>query len=660
MTMVLPFLLALCSAFFGTGMAAPIYRNADLQVELVNLQDRWNPKDSLGLGIYFKLQPGWHVYWKNPGDTGKPTLIEMSSAHLEFSDALYPVPQVIDSKLFKSLGYSDRLLVQVDAHARGDLKLLGQIQVSAKVEWALCRDSCIPGQATLDQVIPVTRDASVVSKNWNAVFEEFQRMTPRRFQNAFPQAVAWVQSNDSMISLKLTGVTPTQVWVGNRDLVEQSILTHAEESQWNFSRLSGVSLPKNFDLLLEVDHQFYELVSPIQARHAETSEFLLALIFAFIGGLVLNAMPCVFPVLLLKVYSWAKDSGLVASERLRGALGTALGVVIGFIGFALVMSLTRLGQGQGWGFQMQSPSFVLGLIVIVHVVALQFLGALEFSVPSFVTQNAAAKRLVKSSSSVASGILLVILSTPCTAPFMGGALAYGLSQGVLVLMSVFASLALGLSAPLILLSLLPAGARFLPKPGSWLIRFKQFLAFPMWATMIWLIWVLGSQRGLEGVLVAMICVGALGFSVWFFQGKKWIWLLMSGAAILVYGLLSLQNVSRLSQLRSEWIPYSDQKLVELTHSKQGVFIDFTAAWCITCQINKKTTLERAETLDLFRQNKVVLLRADWTDQSAEITAALRRYGEAGVPHYVLYKPGSVEPLVLPKILTRAQIEKALQ
>lgn len=413
----------------------------------------------------------------------------------------------------------------------------------------------------------------------------------------------------------------------------------------------------------------------------------LVLLFALLGGLILNLMPCVFPVIGLKILGFA-GSGTGNAESLtpaqrsnvrRGCLWFALGVLLSFLVLAsLLLVLRQAGQAIGWGFQLQSPPFVAMMALLFVAIALNFMGM--YTVGARMTQlgqldqptttNAGAR----AAPSFLSGVLAVLVATPCTAPFMGSALGYTMSQPASVTLAVFAALGVGMALPYLLLGFLPGWLRWLPRPGRWMDTFKQLLAFPMLAAAAWLVWVLGQQAGINSVLWLLVAMIVLALSLWILgrlvQGgskQPEVALALSVVLLGTAGVLAWPTGSEPPAQATQavasadtWQPWSTEAVQRALDNRRPVLIDFTAAWCVTCQVNKRLVLGRDDIKAALSRRGVVLLRADWTRHDPAITAELARHGRNSIPFYLLYKPGGQAPVVLPEVLTVGSVMQAIE
>ena len=410
------------------------------------------------------------------------------------------------------------------------------------------------------------------------------------------------------------------------------------------------------------------------AANASDAELPQLLLFAFLGGLILNLMPCVFPVLSMKALGLAANRDAPGSAR-AGAFAYGAGVVLSFLALAGVLIAFRAaGTSLGWGFQLQQPLFVAALALLMFAVGLNLSGLYEFGGARVTNIGGGLARKEGASGSFFTGVLAVVVATPCTAPFMGAAMGYALTANADVALGIFAALGLGFAAPFMLLGLIPGALRLLPRPGAWMTTLRQVLAFPMYGASVWLIWVLSLQTGSDGVLAALATALVLAFALWVYgrsQGASG----LRRAAGLVTAVLALVAVGFLipragagappaasatpSQSALGYEPFSAARLQSLRAEGRPVFINATAAWCITCLVNEKVALSGARLARAFADHKVAALKADWTNQDSEITALLASHGRSGVPLYLYFGPGAEAPVVLPQLLTESTVLAAL-
>jgi thiol:disulfide interchange protein len=393
---------------------------------------------------------------------------------------------------------------------------------------------------------------------------------------------------------------------------------------------------------------------------------LAALFGALLGGLILNLMPCVFPVLAIKIMSFTQHADDRRGHKISGLAYTA-GVIVSFLALgALMLALRAAGEQLGWGFQLQSPAVVAGLAVLFTVLGLNLAGLFEFGqfLPSSVASRQAKNPAVNA---FLSGVLAVAIASPCTAPFMGASLGLAVGLPAVQALLVFGAIGVGMAAPYLLASLVPAVARALPRPGAWMETFRRVMAFPMFATVVWLVWVLGQQSGIDGAAALLALLVGLSMVIWAFtlSGRSRILITIFSIASLSMLTWAIgQNVLRpvesasVAAASDRWQPWEPGRVDQILASGRPVFVDFTAAWCVTCQLNKKTTLTHKDVLADLDAKKVTLLRADWTRRDPAITAALQQLGRNGVPVYVMYKSGSA-PVVLSEILSVAEVREVI-
>ncbi len=398
----------------------------------------------------------------------------------------------------------------------------------------------------------------------------------------------------------------------------------------------------------------------------------LAIVSAFIGGMLLNLMPCVFPVLSIKVLGFATHHDTKPTLH-HEAMAFAGGVILTFVALGLLLSALRAaGEQLGWGFQLQSPSVVVALAILFFVLALNLSGVFEFGqlAPSSVAEWSSRNRMVDA---FGSGVLAVVVASPCTAPFMGAALGFAMAGGIAMMLTVFVALGIGMALPYVLLAWFPGWRKRLPRPGPWLARFKQLLAFPLYATVIWLAWVLGAQRDNDAVLRLFAVLLGTGFALWAWRivrgggARPWGiagFAALMGTVVVAWPLFTPDTEpARTANATSpaaagDWAPFTPARVADLTAAGRAVFVDFTAAWCVTCQVNKRLALNTDAVRADFAKRNVALVRADWTRRDPAITQALTALGRSGVPVYVLYRPGKA-PLLLPEVLQQQTVLDAL-
>ncbi len=653
----------------------------------------------LWLGLLIDHRPHWHTYWKNPGDSGLPTTLQWTlPAGTHAGDIRWPTPKKLPVGPLMNFGYEGRLLlpvpVTIAAAPTGDT-----LKVKLDAEWLVCKDVCIPESGSFMLELPV----QAATAAHGALFAAAEAAVPQ------PAAGAEAQARVEGDALVIDVAGLPAVWRGRAiDILPETagvILNAAKpETAWDGERWR-VRLPLDpqrsegpatMPVVLVADGQtagvqvtatvttpwpalaalpaapapaLGDAVVLPPAAPAQGVGFGLALLLALLGGALLNLMPCVFPVLSLKVFGFAAH----AQDRrglLAGGLAYTAGVVLSFVALAGVLLALRAGGEQlGWGFQLQSPAFVAALAALFTLIGLNLAGAFEFG-SVLPARWSAARARHPMVDSLLTGVLAVAVASPCTAPFMGASLGVAVTMPAAQALAVFAALGLGMAAPYLAASAWPGLARALPRPGPWMAHFKTLMAFPMFATVVWLVWVLGQQTGIDGVAALLGALLALAFLAWALGSPTLgararagfgAAAVVLGAAVLAWALPSFKPVEAATTAPSEagWEAWSPERVAELQAAGRPVFVDFTAAWCVTCQYNKRTTLADAEVQAAFRARNVALLRADWTRRDARITAELTRLGRTGVPVYALYAPGAAGPRLLSEILGKAEVTGAL-
>ncbi|MGY4831374.1 protein-disulfide reductase DsbD family protein [Sphaerotilaceae bacterium SBD11-9] len=651
------------------------------------------PGRDVRLGLLLQHEAHWHTYWKNPGDSGLPTRLSWQlPAGVSAGEIEWPTPQQLPLGPLMNHGYEGQVLLPVTLTLPSGFSAAA-LDVKLRAEWLVCKDVCIPETGEFSLRLPTTASTAM----HGALFEEARARVPREATDA--RAVARVEGealtvevdglpaavrSHQLVFFAETGaiVDPaapmTQRWEGERWVA--SLPLSSERSTRPAELHAVLARPgaeTGLRVRLAVSGWPAEGARPqgaaaaVPVAPAADASLWLSLGLALLGGLLLNLMPCVFPVLSLKVLGFAQPGhdrrGLVA-----GGLAYTGGVVLSFVALAgLLLALRAGGEQLGWGFQLQSPLFVALLAAVFTLVGLNLAGVFEFG--SVLPSGLATLRARHPVADHAlTGVLAVAVASPCTAPFMGVALGTALTLPAAQALLVFAALGAGMAVPYLALSLSPGLAHRLPRPGAWMQRFKVLMAFPMFATVVWLLWVLGLQVGINGVAALLVVLLALAFAAWAFglpaAGRAARWGLGTAAAAVLASSLfwawpSLQPSAAVSAASapagSAWQPWSPETVAQARAEGKPVFVDFTAAWCVTCQVNKLTTLSDAAVLAEFERRQVRLLRADWTRRDPQITAELTRLGRSGVPVYALYAPGTGAPQLLSELLSAGDIRRAL-
>jgi thiol:disulfide interchange protein/DsbC/DsbD-like thiol-disulfide interchange protein len=709
---------ALCAS--AAVQAQPV-RTDFVEAELVPEYLAWVPGQQAWVALRLKHEPHWHTYWRNPGDAGVPTRVQWTLPEGFAAGPIeWPVPHRIPVPPLANYGYEGEvlLLVPIDVPNR---MFFGDVTLRAHVDWLVCKDVCIPGGADLKLKLPVVQGSPAINDRYTDAFAATRAALPREIAGLHATATGHGKSIDLAIPLagskgSLAGskespagsagspastAAPGKVYFfsGVAGLVEPSAPQPANvqdgvlhvrlpvASQLTatgnlidgvlvsdppiVAGAAGVALTTMFDGAIVAG-------DPVQlpeeggaagaASDGRSLTLALALLFALAGGLMLNLMPCVFPVISIKILGFAERAHGDKSVLRAQGLGFAAGVIVSFAVFAAaILALRESGAALGWGFQLQSPAVVLGLAALFMLLGLNLFGVFEVLLPAPALSDERGN-LHPGASAFMGGILAALIASPCTAPFMGAALGFALTQSVPAALLVFVALGVGMALPYIVLSWFPALLKRLPRPGPWLLRLKEALAFPLFGTVIWLLWVLAQQIGVDGAARGAAGLLAFACAAWLWghaQRGSAVWVRVCGAIALALGIAvaasGLREAPDGSSDRAQatmWRPFSAQSLADLQAQGQPVFVDFTAAWCVTCQVNKKLVLERPATEREFAERSVVLMRADWTRRDEAISDALHALGRNGVPVYALYRPGSA-PLLLPEVLQEQNIRDAL-
>jgi thiol:disulfide interchange protein len=706
-----------------------------VHVQLVVPASTFNRGEAADAGLYFRIDPGWHVYWKNAGDAGEPPHMKwtlpdgIAAGPLEF-----PAPKRLPLGPLMDFGYENEVLFPFDLNVAQTAKP-GWVLLHAKVDWLVCQASCIPGKAELEVTRGVSdhpRRAVLLSID-NALFKRLGGRLPKPLP-AGVQAVFRPTQEGFQLSID-TGQKETDAafFPADAEILDNPAAQKIESAETglvldlkkdanlsaNPSELKGVvelSGGRAYEIAAQPEGAIKAAVkdlkaaltapNPAQAPSPASAPktvpaspalgpigpaaapapvassdstpqqpvakqpsglgLLRATGLAFLGGLLLNLMPCVFPVLFLKGLSLVNSGNEERSKlRAHGMVYTA-GILVSFWALvAVLLGLKAAGAILGWGFQFQSPVFLALMAGLLFFLGLSLAGQFEIGLTITGTGGTLARKQGYSGSFF-TGVLAVVVATPCTAPFMGAALGYALAQSAAVTFAVFTALALGLAAPYIALTLQPAWTRILPKPGVWMDVLKQAVAVPIFGTAIWLAWVLARAYGADMLLALLSSFLLLAIAGWFlgrWPAKRWA---MAVAGLIVVTVIGLSVYSKTMvepkfdpshvltiglKPGSYWEAWSENALARHQAQGQPVFVDFTASWCLSCQVNERVALEQPSVQKAFQDSNVALLKADWTRGDDAITQTLASLGRSGVPAYALYVPGETQPRLLPEALT---------
>ena len=655
----------------------------------------------LALGLLIQHQPHWHTYWKNPGDSGLPTRLTWQlPAGVTAGEIQWPTPKPLPLGPLMNYGYDGTLLLPVAVTVPADFNA-PTLDVTLSAEWLVCKEVCIPESGEFKLSIP----AQAATAGQAGLFDATRAAAPVVVPGAQGQAAlkgaslvltvsglpaAW-QGRDVRFFPETVGVIqnaakPVARWTGGTWTAEVPLDPQRSDSPAAMPAVFTVpGEPAGAQLTLAVTGTWPAIgapaalaAAPLPAAPAAPATpeapplgLGLAIALALLGGLLLNLMPCVFPILSLKVLGFARH----AQDRraqLAGGLAYTAGVVGSFVVLAALLLALRAGGAQlGWGFQLQSPPIIAALAVLFTLIGLNLAGLFELGslLPSRLATAQLRHPLLDSA---LTGLLAVAVAAPCTGPFMGASLGLAITLPPAQALTVFAALGLGMALPYLAASAFPAVARALPRPGAWMATFKGLMAFPMFGTVVWLVWVLGQQVGIDGAAALLGSLVVLAFAAWALGapghgtgtrrvlGTLGIALLAAALAWLAPALREGASAGTAeAAAQATWQPWSAERVAEAQAQGRPVFVDFTAAWCVTCQYNKRTTLANAQVLADFSARNVLLLRADWPRRDAAISAELSRLGRSGVPVYALYGPATAAPRVLTEILSVDEVRGSL-
>ena len=682
------FLLFVCTL----GHAA-VQRTDHLDSQLVAERSVAVPGQPLRIGLWLEHDPHWHTYWVNPGDSGIATKLTVQApAGVEVGAIDWPRPDRFDLASIINYGYGDRALLpltlQIPADFGGDT-----LRIEAEGRWLICEVECIPGKASYVLEIPVAAE-STPDPRWQADFA----WADARIPQPAPDIQLTTAMQGEAVVLDFSGALPegferwtvvprTPKVVANPAQPVWTRSAAGYQLSWQQSEYFG-GLPEQTEWVLHSADDVRSVVGtagavvaaaatssnrPVAAAAPvapEPTSLWLAIGFALLGGLILNLMPCVFPVLSIKAMGALESADDRSALRAHG-LWYTVGVVLSFLVVAgLLLALRSAGEQIGWGFQLQSPGFVAGMALLLFAMGLSFSGVWELT-GRFTSAGQGLTEGHGARSAFFTGVLATVVASPCTAPFMGTALGVALAQPPLFALAVFAALGLGLALPMLLLGWVPALARVLPRPGPWMDGLRQLLAFPLYLTCIWLLWVYGEQTSTLALAWLLSALVALAFALWLLQRRRAMassgWRLASALAILVALGLAVAApfrdappAARAANVESGIEAFSAERLAELRAEGRPVLINMTAAWCITCLANERVALSSDAVRGALDETGTVYMKGDWTLYDASITTYLESFGRNGVPLYVHYPADGGHPQVLPQLLTPEIVVTALR
>ncbi len=696
------------------------------------------PGSTFTAGLLMRMQKGWHTYWKNSGEAGLPTQIRWTLPEgMTAGEIRWPLPHKYDeSAEVLTYGYEIENMLLVEFVTTQAWTPGSTVTIKADVNWLECEHLCIPGSGVVELILPVSSEKP--KRDNAALFDRYIAQIPQRYSPSEHFTLA-ATARDGAVEIKLgakTGrrfvvvknVSPdfypesideiangrTEVVANSSEatlriplssyeklrtsMVFRGVLVYQMESGTRTSVEVEVPLSAEFCASLPIvgggsgsllDQKFEGF-----SDTTRTLPFALYIVFALIGGLLLNIMPCVLPVLALKIFGLVRMAGDQPRQVKRLGIFFSLGILASFLVLAaLVILLKGAGEQVGWGFQFQEPLFVIAMSALIFAFGLSLFGVFEIGLPTIVAFagiGSAVERRDKTgkgyTASFAEGVFATILATPCTAPFLGTALGFAFAQPAWVTLTIFTSVAVGMALPYLVLTSKPAWMKFLPKPGEWMVTAKELMGFLLMATALWLLYVLGKQLGMEAVIWACAFLLTVAIACWLVgrfatlnaSRTRYVTTWAAAVVVVVLGywvfletILDVRTViagipssgeAVVTQNRNgiQWQPFSLVKLEEDLSDGRAVFIDFTADWCLTCKVNEHTVMTDEKVVEEFRKSNIVAIRADWTNRNPDITKLLAKFGRSGVPLYVIFPAGRpTEPIVLPEVITTGIVIDAI-
>ncbi len=643
------------------------------------------------VGLQMIMDDQWHTYWLNPGDSGLPTSIKWDLPQGFSAGAIqWRYPQQIVTPPLISYGYHGKILLLVRITPPPHLREGEIVKLKGKVSWLECKNVCLPGSSEIELDLPVSADAPKTDNRRLQAFSDARANIPLKSHEWTINATA-----DNNV-LKIQMIAPAWFKGALKKITffpyENNIIDYAApqeldnniltikrpENAQAIDSLKGVLVNPNgwrgehSEKAIEINVKVStKLNDSYSTGSSELSSIWLALLFSFLGGMILNLMPCVLPVLSIKILGFVQNAQAKDAKPWKHGLLYGAGVLTSFWVLAATLLLLRAGGEQlGWGFQLQSPEFIIILSIFMFLFSLSMFGVFEIGT-SLTTIEGKTQKHNGWFGAFLSGVTATVVATPCTAPFMGSALGFALTQPVWASMLIFTMLGIGMALPFILFSSIPALLKFIPKPGRWMESLKQFMGFLLAATVVWLLWVLGIQLGVSLIIVVLFSLLFIAVGAWIYgrwgtinMPKKTrirayilaaVFIVSSASAALQsiekYGTPS-GNMPTSDEEGIHWQVFSEEVLNDLLNQGRPVFVDFTAAWCLTCQVNEQVAFSDQTVIKKFKESNIAVLKADWTSKDESITKALAKFGRNSVPLYVLYSGSkNAQAKLLPEIIT---------
>ncbi len=680
--------------------AQPLPGTRQVDVALHSSRAAVAPGERFTIVLRETINEGWHTYWRNPGDSGEPTSLTWTlPAGWSAGELQWPAPEAVPFAMLVNFGYEGEVLFPVEVTVPANARIGSTVTLAADAYWLVCSDICIPEDAALTLTLPVAAQGRD-DPQWAARIFEAAAHIPAR--EAGVNAALTAGSRLSVSLPNASNIRNVRFFPFERGVIKAAEAQHVRVGPNGASftltpdlnplgdapiagvvvyeaQQGGAWAHRGVEILAQPgeaiagtgesaasmsdDYKLAELEGGAGGLAPVTDNLtglalLAALGFAFLGGLILNIMPCVLPVLSVKALSFA--GGVQTGEARRHGLLYFAGVMVTFLALAgVLIALRGAGEAVGWGFQLQAPWMTSLLALLFFVIGLNLLSVFEFGAGA---QNVGSNLAARGGDAGAffTGALAVIAATPCTAPFMAGAIGAALTQSTLTTLVIFAALGLGFALPLTILHFAPGLQRLIPKPGAWMERAKNVLAFPMFGAAVWLVWVLAAQTGADGVAALLWLFVAVSFAI---LASRWgrVWLAIGLLSLAVTGVFvwrPLVGVEAHEVLASE--PWSEARVSELQNEGRPVFVNFTAAWCVTCKVNEAAALTRPSVAQAFADTDTAYLVGDWTNRDEAIAGALAQHGRAGVPLYVYYPADGSEPVVLPQMLSETLVLQTIE
>jgi thiol:disulfide interchange protein len=639
------------------------------------------------VGLLFDLEPGWHVYWTNAGDSGEPPAVKWTLPDgVTVGPLQFPAPKRLPLGPLMDFGYETQVLFPAELHAAGNPT--ASVPIAADVNWLVCRQACIPGKAHLAMALPVgSGGASAAAPLFTKTFAAMPKVLPARAKAIFTR----VPNGFQLAVLTGKRLEGAQFFPADQSVIANAApqpvtprgdgaviaLKQDENLQKSPAALSGIVLLADGTSYMVRAEQGTIPAPPISVSAG--ASVLRYVGFALMGGVLLNLMPCVFPVLFIKALALVQSSTSERRAMRVQGLAYTLGILVSFwIVVGVLLALRAGGRGLGWGFQFQSPVFVAMIALLLFFLALSLAGMFEIGL-SVTSAGSSLANKHGLAGSFFTGVLAMVVATPCAAPFLGAAIGFALVQSAAVAFAVFTALGVGLALPYLLLAFQPAWTKLLPKPGAWMELLKQATAVPIFGTVIWLVWLFAQLAGataLIGLLTAFLLLGIAGWVLGRWPARlpatvTAVAILLLAALAPVYAVQTFPPPStsmaatertgaRTDHTRG-WQPFTPEVVAQYQAQGRPVFVDFTADWCLSCQVNERVVLDRPEVLGKLQDGKIALVRADWTRHDEDIARALATLGRSSVPTYALY-PGTpgAPARVLPEVLTTNTVLEALK